>query len=59
MTFVQQNNPEFVCKAKAWVVKGMDGRFPIENELDSHSHDTNKALIIAQGFKLKMVEIVK
>ena len=59
MTCVQQNNPYYACKAKAWVIKEMDGRFHMEKELDNHSHDPNKALIIAQGLKLKMVEIVK
>ena len=41
------------------MIKELDDSFYMEKERDNHTHDINEALIIAQAFKLKSVDIVK
>ena len=60
MTCVEQTNPEYSCSATAMVIKRLDdGRFFLLGEKGDHIHDVNKAAIIAEELKLRMVDIVK
>ena len=56
---MEKHNPEGGCRAKAIVMRREDGSFHLFSETGNHSHATNKAGIIAEEMKLKMVEIVK
>ena len=47
------------CKAKATVFKKVDGTFFLVKEEGDHNHDVNEAAIMAEEYKIKMVEKVK
>ena len=58
MTYIHQKDPEHAWKAKARMIKGLDGNLYMGKELDSHTHDVNKASIIATMFGLEIVAVV-
>ena len=59
MNCQQQINPELSCNARAMVFKKDDGTFFLVKEEGDHNHDVNEAAIMAEEYKIKMVEIVK
>ena len=60
MNCVEQTNAEYSFSAMAMVVKRLDdGTFFLLGEKGDHIHDVNKAAIIAEELKLRMVDIVK
>ena len=56
---VQQGNPEFGCKAKATVFRREDNTFFLYSCDNYHNHFVNKAQIVAEELKQRMVEHVR
>ena len=59
MYCVQQNNPEFGCKARAVVATREDGSFFMHSCDGYHNHLVNRAEITAEELKQRMAEIVR
>ena len=59
MYCVQQNNPEFGCKARAVVSMREDGSYFMYSCDEHHNHFVNKAEIIAEELTQRMAEMVR
>ena len=59
MHCVEKSHPDFMCKAKCILTRREDGSFQLAHRKGEHIHTTNKAAVIADEMKQKMVEIVK